>query len=89
MILQGNQRSGATDLANHLLKDENDHVTVHELRGFVANDLHGALREAHAISKATKAKQFMFSLALIRRPMPQSLPPVSRMQLRALRISLA
>lgn len=64
MILQGNQRGGATDLANHLLKDENDHVSVHELRGFIANDLHGALREAYAVSKATKAKQFMFSLSL-------------------------
>ena len=64
MILQGNQRGGSTDLANHLLKEENDHVEVHELRGFIADDLKGALREAHAISKATKAKQFMFSLSL-------------------------
>lgn len=64
MILQGNQRGGARDLALHLMKDENDHVTVHELRGFVSDDLLGALKEADAISRGTKAKQFLYSLSL-------------------------
>lgn len=64
MILQGNQRGGAKNLALHLLKEENDHVEVHELRGFASNDLVNALNEAHFISKATKAKQFLFSLSL-------------------------
>ena len=64
MILQGNQRGGASDLARHLLKAENEHVDVHELRGFVADDLKGALQEAYAISKGTQAKQFLYSLSL-------------------------
>lgn len=64
MILVGNQRGGARDLARHLLKEENDHVTVHELRGFVARELHGALAEAHAVSRGTKCKQYLFSLSL-------------------------
>lgn len=65
MILKGNQRAGAKQLAAHLLRlDENDHVEVHELRGFVADDLTGALREAFAISRATKCRQFLFSLSL-------------------------
>ena len=64
MILQGNQRGGAKNLALHLLKKENDHVELHELRGFVSNDLVNALNEVHFISKATKAKQFLFSLSL-------------------------
>ncbi|MEW7986965.1 MAG: relaxase/mobilization nuclease domain-containing protein [Candidatus Thiodiazotropha endolucinida] len=64
MILQGSQRGGAKNLALHLLKDENEHVEVHELRGFVADDLVSALNEAHAISRGTKAKQFLFSLSL-------------------------
>lgn len=64
MILVGNQRGGAYDLAHHLMKDENEHVEVHELRGFVSDDLHGAFQEAYAISKATKCKQFLFSLSL-------------------------
>lgn len=64
MILQGNQRAGARDLALHLLKEENEHVNVHELRGFVSDDLVSALNEAHAISRGTKARQFLYSLSL-------------------------
>ncbi|MEQ9489541.1 MAG: relaxase [Alphaproteobacteria bacterium] len=64
MILVGNQRGGAKDLARHLLKEENDHVEVHELRGFASNTLAGALMESYAISRGTKAKQFLFSLSL-------------------------
>ena len=48
MILIGNQRGGAKELALHLLKDENDHVAVHELRGFAARELRGAFNEAYA-----------------------------------------
>lgn len=37
MILEGFQRAGALQLARHLLKTgENEHVEVHELRGFAA-----------------------------------------------------
>ncbi len=64
MILVGNQRGGAKDLALHLLKEENEHVEVHELRGFVSSNLMGALNEAYAISRATRCKQFLFSLSL-------------------------
>jgi len=64
LILVGNQRGGARDLANHLMKDENDHVQVHELRGFVASDLMGAFKEAEMISRGTRCKQFLFSLSL-------------------------
>lgn len=65
MILKGSQRSGVVALANHLMNDrENDHVTLHSLRGFVAEDLHGALREAYAISRSTKCRQFLFSVSV-------------------------
>ncbi len=50
MILNGNQRGGAKDLAVHLMKEENDHIELYELRGFVADDLMGAFGEAQAIS---------------------------------------
>ena len=60
MILIGNQRGGAKDLAQHLLKEENDHVQVHELRGFASGNLAGALTEAYAVSRGTKCKQFLF-----------------------------
>lgn len=65
MILKGSQRSGGNQLAVHLMRaDENEHVEVHEIRGFMADDLHGAFKEAHAISKGTRAKQYLFSLSL-------------------------
>ena len=64
MILVGNARGGGQDLANHLLKEENDHIEVHEVRHFAANDLHGAFREAYALSKATRARKYLFSLSI-------------------------
>ncbi|MBL8500956.1 MAG: relaxase [Nitrosomonas sp.] len=64
MILVGNQRGGAKDLALHLLKQENEHVEVYEVRGFASQNLMAALNEAHAISRATRCKQFLFSLSL-------------------------
>jgi len=64
MILKGNQRSGARELALHLMKDENDHVQVHEIRGFVSSDLMGAFKESEAQSKGTRCKQYLYSLSL-------------------------
>ena len=65
MILVGSQRAGASALASHLMNDrDNDHVEILEIDGFLSDDLHGALQEAQAISKATKCKQFLFSLSL-------------------------
>lgn len=64
MILKASQRGGGRELATHLMKEENEHIELHEMRGFIANDLQGAFDEAHAISKATKCKQYLFSLSL-------------------------
>ena len=65
MILHGNQRAGGTQLAKHLMNDlDNEHITIHELRGFISDDLHGAFNEAYAISRGTRCKQFLFSLSL-------------------------
>lgn len=65
LILKASQRSGAMALADHLMNDrDNDHVEVIDIDGFVADDLHGAFKEAYAISKATQCKQFLFSVSL-------------------------
>ncbi|UTW60237.1 hypothetical protein KFE96_07965 [Kordiimonas sp. SCSIO 12603] len=64
MILKASQRGGGHELANHLMKEENEHVEIHEMRGFIANDLKGAFDEAYAVSKATRCKQYLFSLSL-------------------------
>ena len=64
MILNGNQRGGAKDLALHLLKDENDDVEIHEIRGFASDNLVSTLNEAYAIIRGTRCKQFLYSLSL-------------------------
>ncbi len=64
MILDGNQRGGARNLAVHLTKPENEHIELHEIRGFAADTLQGALREAEAVSKGTRCRQFLYSLSL-------------------------
>ncbi len=64
MILVGNQRGGAYDLANHLMMPENERMVVHDIRGFVADDLRGAFQESYAISRGTKCRQHLFSLSL-------------------------
>jgi len=65
MILKGNQRAGGMQLALHLLNaSDNDHVEVHELSGFISEDLREAFTEAYAVSQGTRCKQFLFSLSL-------------------------
>ena len=65
MIIVASQRAGAYALADHLLNDrDNDHVELHDVRGFVADDLRGALTEAYAVSKGTQCKQYLFSVSL-------------------------
>ena len=64
MILKGAQRGGWSRLAEHLLNlTDNDHVEVHEVSGFLADDLMGALQEVDAIAKGTRCKQFFFSVS--------------------------
>ncbi|MFN3224721.1 MAG: relaxase/mobilization nuclease domain-containing protein [Hyphomicrobiales bacterium] len=65
MILKASERGGGKQLALHLLNThDNEHVEVHELRGFVSDDLTGAMKEAYAVSKGTRAKNFLFSVSL-------------------------
>ncbi len=52
-------------LAAHLLNaDDNEHIDVHCVRGFMATDVTGALQEIEAIARATQCKQPLFSLSL-------------------------
>ena len=65
MIFYASQRANAAELAKHLLNTaENDHVTVHEVRGFATHDLTEALLEIAAISKGTRCKQYLFAISL-------------------------
>lgn len=67
MILKASQRGGPLQLADHLLNDdenENDHVTLYELSGFVSSDLRGAMQEVVAIAKGTRCRQPIFSMSI-------------------------
>ena len=65
MILEGNQRAGAAKMARHLMNlEENDHVEVHEISGFLSTDIHEAFHEMEASARGTKCSQFMFSVSL-------------------------
>lgn len=65
MILKASQRSGARQLSAHLMRtDENEHVELHEVSGFMSDTLHDALLEAQAMAKGTQCKQYLFSVSL-------------------------
>lgn len=64
MILKGSQRGGAMNLGKHLLKQENEHIELHQVRGFIANDVMGAMKETQAIARGTKCTKHIFSLSL-------------------------
>lgn len=65
MILKASQRSGARELGAHLLKtEENEHVEIHEVSGFVSESVAGAMKEADALSRGTKCMQHLFSVSL-------------------------
>lgn len=66
MIPFVSQRGGGGDLATHLSNSEdNEYVELHDLRGSVADDLHGAFAEWSAQAQAmTKCKNFLLSLSI-------------------------
>ncbi|MCL4677158.1 MAG: relaxase [Alphaproteobacteria bacterium] len=74
MILKGNQRGGGRQMAAHLLNGmQNEHVTVHQVRGFLANTVKGALEEAYALARGTQCQKYLYSLSL-NPPADQSVP---------------
>lgn len=51
MTLKGSQRGGARQMALHLLNGEkNEHVKVHQVRGFISDNVVGVFNEIYAIS---------------------------------------
>lgn len=65
MILKAKERGDAPQLSRYLLaRRENDHVELHEVRGFVSDDLFGAFAEADAIARGTRCRNYLFSMSL-------------------------
>ena len=65
MIPKGNQRGGGQQLATHLLNAlDNERAEVLDIRGAVAQDLHGAFKEWRAIAQGTKCTKYLYSLSI-------------------------
>ncbi|MCV6595096.1 MAG: relaxase/mobilization nuclease domain-containing protein [Silicimonas sp.] len=65
MILKAKERGDAGQLARYLLAmRDNEHVELHEVSGFVSDDLIEAFSEADAIAKGTRCKNYLFSMSL-------------------------
>jgi hypothetical protein len=61
MIVKGNARAGAKSLAEHLLRaDTNERVEIGEIRGTVAEDLFGALKEMEAVAICTRTSKALY-----------------------------
>jgi hypothetical protein len=64
MILKAKERGDGAQLAQYLLTvGENDHVELHEVRGFISDDLAGAFQEADAVALGTRCQKHLFSMS--------------------------
>lgn len=64
MILKAKERGNGKQLAQYLLTmGDNDHVELHEVRGFISYDLAGAFQEADAIALGTRCQKHLFSMS--------------------------
>lgn len=64
MIIKASQRTGARSLANHLVNtQDNEHVAVHDIRGVMAQSVHGAFLEIDAVSQGTRCQKPLFSVS--------------------------
>ncbi|MEW8626274.1 MAG: relaxase/mobilization nuclease domain-containing protein [Candidatus Thiodiazotropha sp.] len=65
MVLKGKERGGGAQIGPYLLNTEkNEHVDVHEVRGFMSDNVVDALLELDAVAKGTRCKNYMFSVVL-------------------------
>lgn len=65
MILKAKERGDAPQLARYLLAErDNEHVELHEVRGFASDDLIGAFHEVDAIARGTRCQNYLFSMSL-------------------------
>ena len=65
MIIKGRSRSRPAELASHLSRvDTNERMEIIEVRGTVADDLLGSLREMAAIAAGTACKRPLYHASL-------------------------
>ena len=64
MIIKASSRGSYRNLANHLTNTrDNDHVTLHEMRGLAGSSLHAGLAEIDAVSRGTRCQKPFFSVS--------------------------
>ncbi|MDX5384698.1 MAG: relaxase, partial [Rhodobacterales bacterium] len=64
MILKAKERGNAPQLARYLLAmRDNEHVELHDVRGFISDDLVEAFGEADAIARGTRCEKHLFSMS--------------------------
>ncbi|MCC5987213.1 MAG: relaxase/mobilization nuclease domain-containing protein [Pararhodobacter sp.] len=64
MILKAKERGNAPQLARYLLAmRDNDHVELHDVRGFISDELVEAFGEADAIARGTRCEKHLFSMS--------------------------
>lgn len=79
MIPFASQRGGGQDLATHLMNEhDNEYMELADLRGAIADDIHGAFAEWEAQASAmTKCTNYLYSLSVnpdsAQGPMPREL----------------
>lgn len=66
MIPKASQRGGGRDLATHLLNEfDNEYVEVAEVRGAIADDLHGAFAEWEVLAvNLTRCRNYLYSMSV-------------------------
>ena len=65
MIIKGNARSGALDLARHLMNGrDNDHVELYGIRHLMSETVVSAFREMEAQAKGTRCTNFLYSVSI-------------------------
>ena len=65
MVIQGGARGGAAALAAHLQRtDTNERAEVREVRGVVAEDLDGALREMEAVASGARSNRHFYHASI-------------------------
>jgi hypothetical protein len=80
MIIKGNARAGAKSLAEHVLRtDTNERVEVGGIRGVVAEDVLGALREMEAVASCTRTSKPLYHASINTRA-DERLTPEQRAQ---------
>lgn len=65
MIIKAKERGDAPQLVQYLLAErDNDHVELHDVRGFASDDIVAAFEEAEAIASGTRCHNHLFSISL-------------------------